>query len=257
MDTDHRHSVLESIQLQFLGIVQKRNLLDSNVTVLAKPLTPEEAIGTPGRRDFPIIIGKERILEATFFDAKGHAFTDSAREFIGTLAEVTELELTSNQNRAIFVATLNAVLCHLGLVSATVHCKDDDPEKCGAEIARQILKRHGRVVVGLVGLNPAIAENLVQVFGAEHIRISDLCSDGIGKQRFGVKVWDGSVRTADLIENSDVILITGTTMQNGTFDDIWEAVQAQAKHGLVFGVTGAGVCALSGIERLCPYGRVD
>ncbi len=255
MGIEPRISILEQTRERFREIVETKNLLEANVTVLAKPLTPEEAIGVPGRRDFPIIIGKERILEASFLSAKGHAFTDSAREFVGTLGEVIDLPFTSNQHRAIYIATLNAVLGHLGSVTATVHCKDDDPEKCGAEIAKHLLDRHGKVVVGLIGLNPAIAENLVQVFGADGIHISDLYSDNVGKERFGVEVWDGAERTADLIENSDVVLLTGTTLQNGTFDDIWTAIKDHEKHGVVYGVTAAGVCALTGIERICPCGR--
>ncbi len=255
MIVERRTPVLERTRVRFREIVEDRDLINNDVTVLAKPLTPEEAIGTPGRRDFPIIIGKERILEATFQNARGHAFTDSAREFMGTLGEVIELPLSSNQNRAIYVATLNAVLGHLGLVTATVHCKDDDPERCGAEIARHILGRHGKAIVGLIGLNPAIAENLVKALGADSVRISDICSDNIGKTRFGVEVWDGALRTADLVEQSDVVLMTGTTLQNATFDGIWDAIEAHGKHGLVYGVTAAGVCALTGIERICPCGR--
>jgi len=255
MSVERPAQILESARARLQEMVQDRDLLQADVTVLAHPLTPEEAIGTPGRRDFPIIIGKERILEATFLNAKGQAFTDSAREFVGTLAQVIELPFSSNQNRAIFVATLNAVLAHLGLVDQTVHCKDDEPETCGDDIARDILAHHGRSVVGLIGLNPAIADHLVRVFGADRVRISDMYRDNIGKTRFGVEVWDGAERTQDLIASSDVVLMTGTTLQNGTFDDIWAAVEAQGKPGIVYGVTAAGVCALSGIPRLCPCGR--
>ena len=255
MIDDRGPSILERIRPRFRQIVEDEHLLDAGVSVLAKPLTPDEAIGTPGRRDFPILIGKERILEASFLGARGHAFTDSAREFEGTLAEVLELKLSSNQSRAIYVAALNAVLGRLGMMSATVHCKDDDPEKCGAEIARHIRDTHGKVDVGLIGLNPAIAENLVDVFTADHVRISDLDRDNIGKARFGVEVWHGDRRTDDLVEACDVILFTGTTLQNGTFDRIRRSIQAHGKSLLVYGVTAAGVCALCNIDRICPCGR--
>ena len=182
-------------------------------------------------------------------------FTDSAREFAGTIAEVVDLELTSNQNRAIFLATLNAFVCHLGLVTQTVHCKDDDPEDCGERIAKHIHDRHGQVVVGLIGLNPAIADHLVRVFGTKGVLISDLYQDTIGKERFGVEVWDGSLSASSIIAQSDTLLVTGTTLQNGTFDDIWTRIRAQGKPGMVYGVTAAGVCALVGIERICPCAR--
>jgi uncharacterized protein (DUF4213/DUF364 family) len=257
MSGTQQPGILEQTRARFRQIAEEKDLLSAPVSVLARPLTPEEAIGTPGRRDFPIILGKERILEATFLEARGHAFTDSAREFLGTVAGVLDLELTSNQSRAIYVATLNAVMRRLGRAGATIHCRDDDPETCGAEIARRIQERSPGAAVGLIGLNPAIAENLVRVFGPDRVRLTDLYEGNIGRERFGVQVWDGSRRTADLVETSDVILISGTTLQNGTFDHIWAAVQARKKQGIVYGVTGAGICALTGIERLCPCGRDD
>jgi uncharacterized protein (DUF4213/DUF364 family) len=248
-------STFEQTASGFRAIVKSEGLLESNVEVLARPLTPEEAIGTPGRRDYPIITGKERMLEATFHEARGHAFTDSAREFTGPLREVCDLELSSNQNRAIYLATVNAVLRHLGKVAGTVHCKDDEPEQCGAEIARMVLAKHGPVDVGLIGLNPAIAEHLVMAFGADRVHITDMYSENIGHMRFGVEVWDAATSTTRLIRNSDVVLLTGTTLQNGTFNDIWKEVTVQGKHGIIFGVTGAAVCALTGIERMCPCGH--
>jgi len=166
--------VLEKIRPQFREIVEKEGLSGTNIIVLAKPLTPEEAIGTPGRRDFPIIIGKERVLEASVKGSKGHAFTDSPREFVGNLDDVFDLPLTSNQNRAIYVATLNAVLAHAGAVTGTVHCKDEDPEVCAREIASHLHDKYGDIDVGLIGLNPAIAERLVDTFGPAHVHISDL-----------------------------------------------------------------------------------
>ena len=118
MSATQQSTILAQTRSRFREIVEQENLLEQDVSILAKPLTPEEAIGTPGRRDFPIIIGKERILEATFLGAKGHAFTDSAREFTGRLAEVLDLELTSNQHRAILVACVAGPPAHRG---ATPH----------------------------------------------------------------------------------------------------------------------------------------
>jgi uncharacterized protein (DUF4213/DUF364 family) len=257
MDSDYTRSVLEVTRERFHEMVADAGLLKTGVSVLAKPLTPEEAIGTPGRRDFPIITGKERVVEAAVLGAKGHAFTDSPREFTGTLKDVLELDLDSNQNRAIYIATLNATLNYLGMATGTLHCKDDDPEKCAADIASTLVERYGKVRVGLIGLNPAIAERLAEVFGVDRLRITDLNNDNIGKRRFGVEVWDGKDRTEDLIDASDVIVVTGTTLVNGTFDRIRDRIESRGKAYVVFGVTTAGVSSLTGIERICPYGRSE
>jgi uncharacterized protein (DUF4213/DUF364 family) len=240
---------------QIKEIAKNKRLLQVEVTVLAKPLTPEEAIGSPGRRDFPIIIGKERVIEATVLGSKGHAFTDSPHEFIGTLNEVLNLELTSNQNRAIYVATLNALMSHLKMVEKTVHCKDEETEECALEIAESLRRKFGKTEVGLIGLNPAIAERLIDTFGSDHVRITDLNPDIIGERRFDVEIWNGKERTEDLINASEVVIFTGTTLVNETFDHILSLLQAQDKSYVVYGVTAAGVCKLLGIDRICPCGR--
>jgi len=252
---DIETSVLENSKIQLIEIVAKNRLLDAHVSVLVKTLTPQEAIGEPGRRDFPIILGKERVIEAEVLGARAHAFTDSPGEFMGDLKTVLNLPLASNRERSIYVATLNAILKYLSLIENTIHCKDEDPERCGKEIASQLLKRWGKVKVGFIGLNPAIAENLIETFGAENVRITDLNKLNIHSFKYGVKVWDGNAMTEELIKQSDVILITGTTFINGTFDHIMLCVQHYRKDYLIYGVTGAGICKLMGLDRICPYSR--
>lgn len=246
---------LQQARDRLLHIVRQERLLDSDVTVLLKPLTPKEAIGDPERQDFPIIIGKERMIEATVLDARGHAFTDTPRELAATVAQILELPLDQTPHRAIFIATLNAVLRHLGQVTATVHCKDEDPELCALELATSLLKEHGQVKVGLVGLNPAIAQRLADAFGADHVRITDLNRDNIGSSRFGVEIWDGGKRTGELVEVSELLLVTGTTLVNGTYDTIAGLARQAGKRVVLYGVTAAGVCHLLGLERRCPRGQ--
>ena len=255
MNKKREVGILEQTRIQAIEIAKKGNLLDVAVTVLAKPLTPEEAIGNPGRRDFPIIIGKERVVEAKLLGSAGHAYTDSPQEYLGTLKDILNLELTTNQNRAIYVATLNALLGSLKMVDKTVHCKDDEPEECALEIADTVLKKYGQTDVGLIGLNPAIAERLADTFGPDHVYITDLAEDNIGQHRFGVEIWDGNTRTEDLVDASDVVIFTGTTLINNTFDRIWDLIQTLGKNYLTYGVTAAGVCRLLDIERICPCGR--
>ncbi len=247
--------MLEQTRIKFKEILKKHNLPEENVTILVKELTPEEAIGAPGRRDFPIVKGKERMLEAEVLDARGQAFTDSPGEFEGKLKDVAEMELTTSRNRAVYTATLNAVLNKLGRVHGTVHCKDEEPELCATEIARYILEKYGRVEVGLIGHNPAIAEKLVDTFGPEHVRITDLDPDKIGKHIHGVEIWNGDQSSEELIRSSDVVIITGTTLINGTFDELRRLIEKHQKKYLVFGVTIAGVSALMGLNRICPYGK--
>ncbi len=247
--------ILERVKLQFAKILEREHLTDIPVKVRVIPLTPEEAIGNPERRDFPIIIGKERVIEADLLGTRGQAFTDSPDEYAGTLREIAGLDLSTNQERAVFIAALNATLSRLGRVTGTVHCKDDDPERCALEIAHTLAERFGDVSVGLIGLNPAIAERIVDKFGPGRVHFTDLCHDNIGKQRFGVEIWDGATQTQDLVAASNIVVFTGTTLVNATFDGIMQHVQALGKKYLVYGITAAGVCHLQGLDRICPCGR--
>jgi uncharacterized protein (DUF4213/DUF364 family) len=248
-------SWLEKTKSLLLERITAHRLENKEVKVLVKTLTPEEAIGEPGRRDFPIIVGKERMIEATFLGTKGQAFTDSPAEFMGPLKDILELSLTSNKERALYTAALNAVLKHLNQAEKTLHCRDDEPEKCARDMALSLVREWGKVKVGLIGLNPAIAENLVRTFGVKNVRITDLNRENIGSRKFGVEIWDGLRRSEDLIRETDGVLISGTTLINGTFDPLWELVEKDKKPYLLYGVTAAGFCALTGLKRICLYGR--
>jgi uncharacterized protein (DUF4213/DUF364 family) len=61
--------------------------------------------------------------------------------------------------------------------------------------------------------------------------------------------------TEELIKQSDVILITGTTFVNGTFDPTMHCIRNYKKDDVIYGVTGAGICKLMGINRICPYSK--
>ena len=253
--TSETGSTLERCRRRLREIAESERLHEERVIVRAGPLTPEQAIGTPERRDFPIVTGRERVVEAEVRGSRGHAFTDSPGTFEGTLGQVLELSLDGNRDRALFVSTLNAVLAHLDLATATVHCRDEDPERCAVEISTRLHDRFGKVNVGLVGLNPAIAERLVETFGPDRVLITDLAADSVGRTRSGVEVLDGRTRTQELVERSDVVLLTGTTLVNGTFDEIRDRIGAAGRTGIVYGVTASGAEKSLGFERMCPYGR--
>ena len=255
MSGESEASILEEARSRFREIVEKQGLAGLQVSVAARSLAPEQAIGTPSRKDFPIAAGRERVVEAEVLGARGQAFTSSPGGFQGSLESVLELDLATDRSRAFFIASLNAVLRHLGMVRATVHCKDDDPETCALEIAGLLSARQGEERVGLIGLNPAIAERLVESFGPNRVRISDLNPEDVGTRRFGVEVWDGRDRTEELIDASDLLLVTGTTLVNGTLDPILRRARERGKDLLLFGVTAAGVSELLGLARICPRGR--
>jgi hypothetical protein len=219
------------------------------------PLSPDEAIGARASSDFAVKKGKERVIEATFEGARGQAFTDSPSRWAGTLSEAMSVDLAEVRSRAIFVAAMNAVMRFLGAATGTMHCLDEDPSLCGPEIAGRLEARFGRKKFGLIGLQPAVLRGLAQHFGAEAVRVIDLNPDNIGKSISGVEVRDGETELPRLIEWSDVGLATGSSIVNGSADEIVRGFREAGKPLLFYGNTISGAAALLGLERICPFGR--
>ena len=206
------NATLEKARSVFRKLVRERGLSRERLTVSVKPLTPEEAIGRTKRKDYPILKGKERVIEAAVLGAKGQVFTDSPSDFSGTLGGVLRLGLRDSRSRALAAAVINAACRALGIASGTVHCKDAEPERCAAKIAADIMLRRGRCRVGLIGLQPAVAASLVRSFGRANVRILDRNPANIGSVKFGVRIGDGGSGAQGLARWADLVLITGTTM---------------------------------------------
>jgi len=246
---------IERSRHAFRNLIQERNLETAAVRVRARPLSSEEAIGEPGRRDFPLLKGKERLLEAVIGGSRGHAFTDSPREFTGSVEEFLGLSLNDTRARGLYLAALNAAFSHAGLVNGTVHCRDDDPETCAGLIAARVGDHLRWQNIGVIGFNPALVEGLARWFGPHRIKVTDLDPDNIETERFGIQIWDGATRAEELVGWADGVLLTGTTLVNGTFDSLWSMMNANRTPAILFGVTASAMAHLFGFERICPCAR--
>lgn len=228
-----------------MELAEEAGLLASPVEVHARVLTPPEAIGDPGRADFPLQRGEERLVEAQFQGARGQAFTDQPGHFAGTLEEIFNLSLGDNYTRAVFVAALNALLRHLGRATGTVHCRDEGPRRCAGELINYLRARFGVPRVGFVGLQPALVEACAGHFP---VRVLDLDPENIGRERAGVMIEDGRGDTGAMRRWADVLLVTGSTLANGTITE-WLDAPCPA---IFYGTTIAGAAALLGLPRFCP-----
>ena len=242
---------LEEVREKFSAITAKHKLGGETVQITIGPLSAQQAIGTPSREDFTLLEGKEVMIEAQFKGSFGQAFTDWPHDFTGPLKDVLSLSLNTNDDRAIFVATLNAVMAHLGMVTGVRHCRNEEPEKCASEITQYILTKFGRVKVGMVGYQPAILGNLVSTLGANNVRCIDLNLKNVGSHKFGIEIWDGRSENIKLIKWCELLLVTSSTIINNTFNGIRTEAIAHGKQLIIFGVTGAGLSALFGMERVC------
>lgn len=231
---------------RFAELIRRQDLSDERIEVRGRILEPDEAIGTPRRKDFPLLKGKEKLMEASFRGAKGQAFTDMPENFAGSLREITERPLKTNYDRAVLVSSINAVCNFMGISKNNVHCKNEEPEECAAELAAWIKEKYSPMRIAFVGYQPAMIQVLAASFA---LRVVDLDEDNIGSVKYGVEIEDGEKSTAELLNWSDIILATGSTVVNGTITNFLDG-----KPVIFFGTTIAGPAALMGLSRFCAKG---
>lgn len=232
-------------------------LLDEPIEVAARVLTPREAIGSPPRDDFALVRGKEKIVEARFRGFRGHAFSAAEVSFRGAVGEVLELPLSRIPDRAVFFAALNALLASLGTIRRTVHCRDEDPMRCGEELGRHVAGMAPPVRrIALIGYQPGMTRALSALARERGFafQVTDMNPASIGQELFGVRVRDGLENEA-VIGESDRVFCTGSTVVNGTVWDILRWCEAHGTRVVFFGVTVQGPAALLGWETFCPLGR--
>jgi len=223
---------------------EENNLLNEEVEIKIS----DTKLDTTRIKDYPLMSGKEILLRAYFKGCCGDAFTDKPVEFRGTIRE-----LLDKGNRPEIVATLNAVMRYLGLVDKTAHCVGDEPEKCAKELV-EYLKELKPKKIGIIGFQPAFVKEIVNAFGSENVIVSDLNPENVGKVKYGAKIIHGKYNE-ELIKNSDVVLATGSTIANGTFEEIWELAKKYNKRIIFYGTTIAGMAKILGVERFCTLGK--
>lgn len=242
-------SLLEEARTKLCQLVATHNwdTAEKVHVVSAHNLTPAEAIGKPDRDDYPLLTGKEVMMEACFHNAAGQAFTDQPGQFIGTLGAILSMPLDSNFRRAVFVATLNAVMRSLQQTDATVHCKDKEPALCAQELPSYIRTHYDKPKIAFIGLQPALIQALHDA-GFE-LKVTDLNPANIGQIRSGVLIHDAA-SNAEHACWADLILSTGSVLVNDTYRQL-----QQGKPIIYYGVTAAGLAKLFDLPRICFYGH--
>jgi len=220
-------------------------VLDEPISIVsARVLSAKEAIGEPDRDDYPLLKGKEVMIEAQFKGSRGQAFTDMPGTFEGSIRDIIALPLVNNFQRAVFIASLNAIMLESGRISGTLHCRDKEPSKCAEEFVEHVRGRFGNPRISFVGFQPAMIERFAEQF---EMRVLDLDEDNIGKIKFGLTI-EGPDNTDEVLRWGDIILATGSTSVNGTIERY-----LGEKPVIFFGVTAAAVTKICGFERFCRY----
>lgn len=243
----HEEALYARLREALSEVIARHHLDERDISLKSRGLSPEEAIGRTARTDYPILNGKEIMLQARFGEALGQAFTSAPVDFEGSLAEVLAFDTARDpQARGILVATLNAVLRAVGEADHTVHCRDDGPELCAERYAALVRERFGSPRIALVGYQPALLARLSREFS---VRVLDLNPEIVGSVRSGVLVEDGLSAYDTVVRDwAELVLCTGSTLCNGSFVNFLDI----GKPVLFFGTSCAGAAVVLGAERFCP-----
>jgi hypothetical protein len=239
------NELYQTIREKFIKLIKENGLEGEEVIVRAATLSPEQAIGNPEDKDYPIVKGVERLMQAEFRGGKGQAFTDRYGNFSGRLADIAAMELNNNFRRAVFISSLNAVMRQLGMTDHTVHCKDNQPRECSLELVKYIEANYGQPRIAMVGFQPRMVEALAGKF---ELRVTDMDQENIGREKFGVSI-DDPAQTGQNLDWCDIALVTGTTVVNGTISQL-----GITRPVVFYGVTISGAARLAGLNRFCPLG---
>lgn len=220
------------------------NLADKHINITCKALSAKQAIGTPDHDDYPIIKGREVMVEADFLNAKGQSFTDEFENRAYQVKDFLTMDLSSSKKRASFIAGLNAVYRYLDLADKTIHCKDKEPVLCAKKLP-DFISREAKVL--LVGHQPRFLEIL-----ASHckVRAVDLDEDNIGKKIFKVTI-ESTENTPNAINWCDMIFATGSTIVNNTISNFIDA----GKPVVFYGVTISAPAKVLKLTTFCEYGH--
>lgn len=241
----------ESLRHKFLRLAEEKSLLDNKITIRTHILKPDEAIGNPDRRDFPLLKGKEVMVQASFIEKKGQAYTDAPSEFSGHLRDIINLSLDDSQQKALFIASLNAVMKYLYSDIMTVHCKNNEPEECAEEMMAYIKTLNPRSV-GIIGLQPAILDAVVEILGKENVTCVDRDENNRDKIKYGVPIgWGDNEGMESVFKHSDLVLATGSSVTNGSLVDILNITRNYSAPLYFYGVTIVGTARLMGLNQLC------
>jgi len=235
----------EIIRKEFIKLINENGLEGEEVIVRAAALSPEQAIGNPDDKDYPLVKGVERLMQAEFRRGRGQAFTDRYGNFSGRLADIAAMDLNNNFRRAVFISSLNALMRHLGLAAQTIHCRNEQPRECSHKLVRYIEENYGQPRIAMVGFQPRMVEALAKKF---ELRVADMDQENIGQEKFGVRIGDPG-QTKENLNWCDIAVVTGTTIVNDTID------QFRTNKPVVFyGITISGAAKLLGLNHFCPLG---
>jgi uncharacterized protein (DUF4213/DUF364 family) len=135
---------------------------------------------------------------------------------------------------------------YLGLITKTVHCKNEEPKECSQELVKYIERNYGHPQIAFVGFQPRMVEALSKKF---ELKVTDMDQNNINTEKFGVIIHSPE-KTQEHLKWCDIALVTGSTIVNDTVGQF-----RISKPVVYYGITISGAAKLLGLNHFCYYGH--
>lgn len=247
----HRYD--EICRKYFRKLVEEKEIGDERIhssdglEKLNYRIIPSEWFMLPSE-EYAIAKGEEKVMECVFRNSKAQVFTNLPMSVELKVSDILGLELNNLASRTLFYCALNAVMRHYGFIEGTVHCRKDSPVEC-AKLLRERLEKivEGKKIL-LIGYQPAFAEKLSKNFD---LLITDMNPKNINRTVHGIRILS-YLENSRLISEVDIVLVTGSSLINGTFWDLYDCANKEGKKFVSYGVSAAGASKILDIDRHCP-----
>ena len=88
-----------ALQQALRELAEQHHLKDEPIQISCAALTVEQAIGNPEEEDYPIQKGREFLVEATFHNSRGQAFSCEGGNSLRTIADLCTMNLDTDRTR--------------------------------------------------------------------------------------------------------------------------------------------------------------
>lgn len=235
--------IYKDIKNKFIKVLNENKVnLEENI-ISTTYLSGKDIFKDSDIKDYPLNNKNEVLVESRYKNSVGQAYINDYVYFEGSIEDVINLNLEDDKNKAIFISVINSVLKELGLIKATVHCKDNQPEECAVEIGRYLEKLKIKKIY-LIGYQPTFIKILHSSF---KIDVYDLNPLNIGKSNNNIEIKHSNEKPANFDTKDSILLVTGSSLTNNTFNQFFD-LDIKV---IFYGTTVAGVAYLLGLKRLC------
>ena len=237
--------IYDKVIKEFCALPEVPEIMDEVITATIS-VDPMDIMEVTENNERHLPSRSERRVEVNFRGTVGQAFTETPREFTGTIREVLERPFEGKGLDCVLVAMINAVMGHYDYIRGTCHCDRDGHESCGSKYRGYVQSLYEGAKIVIVGYQAFILRSLVH--GKGTVWTMDRDYNNITKLRHDNVITNSGFENREAAKKwADLFICSGSMVCNGTLEQ-WIDTGVPT---VFYGVTIAGVAKLLNLRRIC------